>query len=73
MSVKRDHGTLVWVCDNCGEEYDTFSHDFDEAREIMKDEGWKSIKDKDEKWQNVCVVCIPTTGRYANNRYGRSE
>jgi hypothetical protein len=45
------------VCDVCGEPADETFHDFYDAVEYKKPNGWKSLKCGDG-WQDVCPECL---------------
>lgn len=53
------HGFGEWdlLCDSCGT---SESHDhmtFNDVREYLKDEGWRSIR-KGQDWEHKCPSCI---------------
>lgn len=47
------------VCDNCGDECGEIFEDFYDAVDYKQDEdnGWRSVKDKDGGWQELCPAC----------------
>jgi len=47
-------GKKLVTCDNCDEAFE--AEDFEDARAIMKEEGWRSVKIGDV-WQNYCLNC----------------
>jgi hypothetical protein len=49
----------VLTCDNCGDESDEMFDSFYEAVEYKKDKdnGWRTVKDKDGNWQELCPAC----------------
>ncbi|MFA5196257.1 MAG: hypothetical protein WC401_10720 [Bacteroidales bacterium] len=53
-------GMISLECDICGEEADECFDDFYEAVEWKKDKtnGWRSNKDKDGNWQDICPNCV---------------
>jgi hypothetical protein len=59
MIEKVDGDEFVLSCDNCGDECDEIFESFYEAVEYKKDEdnGWRTIKDKDGDWQELCPAC----------------
>lgn len=54
--IDRQKGRLVIECDSCPEVLDTETNDFNEAREMMKREGWKVRKIANE-WLHGCPKC----------------
>ena len=57
MSIERQYGKYIPVCDGCGCVLDEHVYDtFDEARIAMKEEGWSTDKVNGE-WQNYCPDC----------------
>ena len=55
MSIEKEYGKFVPVCDRCGNELmpeDTWQ----DAVDAKKDAGWRSVKDKGE-WVDVCPEC----------------
>jgi len=59
--IDRQNGGIIYVeCDSCDEVLDTETKDFEEARSIMRREGWKVRKIADE-WLHGCPKCgVPT-------------
>lgn len=53
MSFTRNHGVVIYECDNCGNFNDTETKDFEQAKEIIKSEGWITHKEGQE-WKNYC-------------------
>ncbi len=54
MIVNIYGGKKQVICDSCGDGFD--AEDFEDARAIMKEEGWRSIKIGDI-WENYCLHC----------------
>lgn len=54
--IDRQKGRLLIECDSCPEVLDTETNDFNEAREMMKREGWKVRKIANE-WLHGCAKC----------------
>lgn len=54
--IHRIKGTIHFECDTCREGLDTETHDFEEAREKLKAEGWRTDKDGD-LWTHKCKEC----------------
>jgi hypothetical protein len=52
-------GDFRLVCDNCGEECDLPFDAFYDAVEYKKDKdnGWRTIKDKDGEYCDLCPAC----------------
>lgn len=57
--LDRVHGRIVFECDDCGDPLETDETDFAEAMQMMRDEGWKSVKYGDV-WQHRCAGCSRT-------------
>jgi hypothetical protein len=59
MINKLDRDIFVLCCDNCNDECDEIFESFYEAVEYKKDEdnGWRTIKDRDDDWQELCPAC----------------
>ena len=58
--IDRQHGKILVECDSCDQVLDTETSDFDEARELMKREGWR-IRKIAEVWLHGCPKCgVPT-------------
>lgn len=49
----------VLTCDECGDSADARFRDFKEAVDWKKDKrnGWRSRKDKNGEWGDVCPIC----------------
>lgn len=54
MSIERQKGRIIWVCDACGDHLETDTSDFQEAREAMRAEGWFSRLNPDDDWEHYC-------------------
>ena len=54
----RDEGYEL-ICDNCGEACEELFDDFHDAVHFKqdRDNGWKSVKDKNGDWQELCPSC----------------
>ena len=57
MSIDNFAGTFILACDICGEELPQTFDDFYEAVDYKKSHGWRSKKDDDWGWQDVCPDC----------------
>ena len=59
--IDRQNGNIIHVeCDSCDEVLDTRTKDFDEARAMMKREGWHRRRIA-EVWLHGCGKCgVPT-------------
>lgn len=49
-------GIVIVECDSCSEVLDTETKDFDEAREVMKREGWK-VRKVGREYLHGCPRC----------------
>lgn len=61
MTITRQQGEYVLVCDNCGEppdgeEGNTFAS-FEDARQFAQDNGWRLYKNRSGVWENICPEC----------------
>lgn len=56
MALERERGLIVFTCDECGEVEETETRDFEEAREHIRAEGWRTSKVGDE-WVHKCRGC----------------
>lgn len=63
MALIRDHGKIVFVCDECGEGFETDETDFynalDAFRTDAEPEGWTSSNtgSGESPWVNYCPEC----------------
>jgi hypothetical protein len=58
--IDRQGGRILIECDSCDGVLDTETADFDEARALMKREGWHVRKVAGE-WLHGCPSCgVPT-------------
>jgi hypothetical protein len=58
--IERDGGdSFLLSCDNCGEWCDKIFDTFYDAVAYKKDRdnGWRTVKDKDGDWQELCPAC----------------
>lgn len=56
MSVERQEGIIVFVCDVCMDELITDERDWDQALDAKQFERWGSRKE-DGAWIDVCEFC----------------
>lgn len=54
--IDRQGGKILVECDSCDEVLDTETADFEEAREAMKREGWRTRRLGGE-WVHSCASC----------------
>jgi hypothetical protein len=54
--LDRQHGEIIFTCDNCSEVLDTHQRTFDEARDVFSLEGWRSLKDG-QIYVHYCPDC----------------
>lgn len=59
MSIFREHGEVVFRCDECKSIHNTETKDFEEALTIIQtDEDWTVVKDFDtDKFVHMCPDC----------------
>lgn len=56
MSVEKEEGRFVFVCDVCGDELQTDERNWNEALEVKRFEDWGSRKEGGA-WIDVCESC----------------
>lgn len=61
MSIERDAGLVWFACDECGEESQE-GDDFDEARELAREDGWRTERawnrvTRRYEWMHFCPDC----------------
>ena len=54
--LDRQHGKIVFECDDCGAVLETGESDFSDAVSAMRDAGWTSRKIGDV-WTHKCEEC----------------
>jgi hypothetical protein len=60
MTVDRQKGKIVFVCDGCGDGATTDTDDWEEARAVLRQEEWATAKDGDT-WKHFCADCKGNT------------
>ena len=58
--LNRQHGTIFFECDGCGDILFTEQKTFDEARDVFTLEGWRSMADGEtgkKIWLHYCPDC----------------
>ena len=55
--IERIGGQYYLYCDVCGEEAEESFFGFDDTVQYKKDNGWKSQKNEDGDWEDVCPNC----------------
>jgi hypothetical protein len=55
----NDNEGYTLYCDHCGDDCDELFDTFQDAVDykVDRDNGWASVKDKDDEWQELCPVC----------------
>ena len=63
MSTDRIHGTLVFICDGCGDPSEEFpkSTHFNEALSAIKAAGWR-VTHNGTDFEHHCSDCAPEIG-----------
>lgn len=60
MSVDRQFGDIIFICDTCGEDLDTAEPLWNDAQAVRKKQGWAAIyDDEEEEWKHFCKDCKP--------------
>lgn len=54
--IDRQHGAVIFECDNCSEVLETGEDDFMAALAVMRRENWKAVKVGDD-WVHSCPEC----------------
>ena len=54
--LTRIHGKIQFECDDCSEVLETDTRDFEEARQQLDGEGWRTEKAGTE-WRHLCPEC----------------
>lgn len=58
MSVDRQHGKLIFICDECGDDINTGEADWIDGLRVMRSSGWGRRHDSDGgQWQHLCQDC----------------
>jgi len=59
IELRRPLAAFRLICDHCGEECDEVFDTHDEAVDykVDRDNGWASVKDKDNEWVELCPDC----------------
>lgn len=63
MSVDRQHGKLLFICDECGDHIDTGETEWIDALKVMREAHWgrraRAVRiDNDTKqWVHLCQDC----------------
>ena len=55
--IDKFGGSYILVCDVCGEDAREIFDEFYDAVAYKRWEGWKSRKDEDGEWLDVCPDC----------------
>jgi hypothetical protein len=60
MSIERQYGRIIFVCDDCGNTFEASSRDFEGAWHEAKEEGW-TVTQKGKDWVHWChQPCEPS-------------
>ena len=57
MSKEQKGQLISFYCDNCDEEKQVASHNFVEAWESAKEDGWRCFKNDEGEWEHICPDC----------------
>jgi Fe2+ or Zn2+ uptake regulation protein len=58
MSIDKQHGHIIFMCDECNDDFETDSHDFMTALGRVKEEDWVVKRnDDDTEWLHICPDC----------------
>lgn len=56
--IVREYGSFTLLCDICYEEDPHSFIDFYDAVDYKKENGWKSQKNDNDEWEDVCPKCV---------------
>lgn len=58
MAIDKQHNKVIFICDDCGDDFETDETNFFEALKRVKEEGWLITRnDSDTDWLHVCKGC----------------
>lgn len=57
MAIERQHGEVIFICDECDDTCETGERDFETALAIAKSEGWLTMREGDD-WTHICPTCV---------------
>ena len=60
MTTTREGRIIVFICDICGDDFDSGETEFHDAIQAKKDENWGSRKDENGEWMDICSDCKVT-------------
>lgn len=55
--IEREYGSFTLSCDICYEKAPYSFADFYDAVDYKKENGWKSQKNDNNEWEDVCPKC----------------
>lgn len=54
--LERQHGTIIFCCDACGDTLETGEREFAPAKAVLDAEGWRARKFGVD-WMHYCAGC----------------
>lgn len=58
MAIDRQHNKVIFICDECDDDFETGETNFFEALNRVKEEGWiVKRNDDDTEWLHICASC----------------
>lgn len=57
MSVTREYGKVILICDGCADSLETQTRDFHEAMGVVRQEGWTMRSNKGGVYKHYCSTC----------------
>lgn len=58
MSIERQYGEVMFVCDECGDEGPS-DESFNYMKSLAKRDGWLVTKDDEtDEWIHICPGCV---------------
>jgi len=58
VTIRRNRGGIVFVCDECGAEHPAFTTDFHDALDDFRDDG-NVVRNEGGEWKHYCKGCEP--------------
>jgi hypothetical protein len=55
--TKGEDGSIVFECDECGDELDTRVENLGEALSVIRDACWSREQDRKGAWNHYCSTC----------------
>jgi hypothetical protein len=56
--IAHQYRKIVYECDSCDETLETDTRDFDDARAMFRQEGWRAQRPVGNEWVHKCPECV---------------